>query len=708
MTWLKRILLCVFLLLVLMPAAGWFFFPWYAQSLVDRGLEGKPFRIELSGLGLPGFSGVGFRSMKVLFTTPKDGCSDASTYTLSLTNGLLSWHFVNRDTTVTRLQLPKVFNAAFTLDADSINVKPDPEAFNFGDSKPRITASIDVSRKNGFTFFFIPIAAVYNINGATVTREKLRLEDVNFKVKLSAADHWQQGMDTLRVAKLFSDGNPSPVSNFKALFGSKRDPLKPCTLTLTGCSVDLYHWKASTQRIEYDLKEKQSRFTLNLAEIPLAELPGFNRGGSKTPLATGRVSGFIPIEFQDSTVLVRNALVLAGKGTSVIFYTKENKPLLSLDLGVGEVLKNLNARVTLNSRNNKLSGLAMSNLSATLLGGTITSTPVSFNPAANNTLLTLKLNNIKVLDRVRLHGDFKGSLKGAVSGTIPLTIAKSGFAIRNAHLQSPGGGTITIAPPSKRQSASERIFGPQKPDADYTFSEPDLVFSRLLNGSTTITFTLKNLLRKTEGGEMPLLSPRGTLSLWQNRLNPDMATLSDFSAEFFGGTVALKHVDYDMRKKEGETELQLDNIPLQKLLDLQGTKKVYATGTVKGTIPVKMKNDVFEIKDGGMNAEQSGQIIYATTPEERAAANQGLRTTYEALSNFLYVQLISSINMAPDGKSAITIQLKGTNPDFQNGRPIELNLNVEQNMLDLMRSLSISSNVEQIISEKALQMQKKK
>jgi hypothetical protein len=63
--------------------------------------------------------------------------------------------------------------------------------------------------------------------------------------------------------------------------------------------------------------------------------------------------------------------------------------------------------------------------------------------------------------------------------------------------------------------------------------------------------------------------------------------------------------------------------------------------------------------------------------------------------------------MAPDGKSAITIQLKGTNPDFQSGRSIELNLNVEQNLLDLMRSLSISSNVEQIITEKALKMQKK-
>jgi hypothetical protein len=146
---------------------------------------------------------------------------------------------------------------------------------------------------------------------------------------------------------------------------------------------------------------------------------------------------------------------------------------------------------------------------------------------------------------------------------------------------------------------------------------------------------------------------------------------------------------------------------LQKLLDLQGAKKIYATGNAGGNIPVKMNGNLFEITKGGMNAEQSGQIIYATTPEERAAANQGLRTTYEALSNFLYVELLSTINMAKDGKSTITIQLKGTNPDFQGGRAIELNLNVEQNLLDLMRSISISSNIEQIITEKALQKHKK-
>ncbi len=697
----------VLLLLAFIPATAWFFFPWYAELLIGRALEGKPFRIEFSGLGRPGFSGVGFHSMKAVFTTPPDGCSDAATYTLSLTNGLLSWDFKNRDISAVPSLIPKVFDATFIVEADSINVKQDPEAFNFGDRKPRICAVIEVSRKKGLNLKLKPLSAFYNIQGATVTREKLRLEDVNFKVRLAAAEHWQQRIDTLRVAKLFSDGNQLSVRNFRALFGSKRDPQKPCTLLLTHCSVNLFNWKASAQRIEYDIKEKRSRCNLSLAEIPFAELPGLNGGGSKTPFATGRISSFIPVEFQDSTVLVRNAFVIADKGTKIIFYTKEKQALLSFDLGGRELLNNLNARITLKNRNNKFSGLAMNDLSSAMLGGTISSTPILFSPSSQVTTFTLKLKNIKALDRVRLHGDFKGSLKGPVSGTIPLSIGKTGFSIRNAHVQSSGGGTVTIAPPSKQQSTSERIFGSQKQNAEYSIQEPDLLLNRSFSGSTSLRFALKNMVRKNDGGEMQLISPKGTISLWHNSKNPDLASLSDFSADIFGGSVTLHHLEYDMKTKEGETELQLNNIPLQKLLDLQGTKKLYATGSVKGSIPVKMKNNVFAISDGGMQAEQSGQIIYATTPEERAAANQGLRTTYEALSNFLYMQLVSSIDMAPDGKSAITIKLKGSNPDFQGGRPIELNLNVEQNLLDLMRTLSISSNVDQIITEKALKMHKK-
>jgi len=700
-------LFAILLLLALLPTAAWFFFPWYLQSLIDRALADKPFRLEVSGVGLPDFSGVKFRSMRLLFATPPDGCSDAAAYTLLLTDGVLSWHVENPKTPASGSLVPQAFNAAITFNADSLTLKPKSGAFVVVDRKPAITLGVAISRLNGLALSVKPLSAGYFIDQATVTSGKLQLEGVSFNVRLSAAEKWQQPRDSVHIAKLFSDGKEMPVRNFKALFGSGRDPLNPCTLMLTDCSVDLFGWKATTEQIAFDLKEKSSRFTLSMEDIELAKLPGFGGGGLNTPFAAGRVSGVIPVDFRDSMLIVRNARVVAGKGTSLLFYTRERIPSLSFDMGGGEVMKNLDARVVLNSRNEKFSGLSMSDLSATLFGGRVTSTPVNFEPSTNAIGLTLKFEKVNALERVRLHGDFRGSLKGEVNGTLPLSISKRGFSIRNAQMQSSGRGQLTFAPMVTQSSAESSVFGRERADADYTFSKPELLINRSFDGATTIDFSLKNLLRRTDGGELQLLSPKGKLMLLHDRKNLDMASLSNFSAEIFGGRIAFGHIDYDMAKKSGETVLQLNNIPLQKLLELQGTSKLYATGNVMGSIPVKISGELFEIMNGGVNAEQSGQIIYATTPEERAAANQGLRVTYEALSNFLYAELLSTITMARDGKSTITIQLKGKNPEFQGGRAVELNLKVEQNLLDLMRSLSLASNIEQSISKKALQRQKK-
>ncbi len=709
---LLRTLFAALLLLALLPAAAWLFFPWYARSLLDFALKDKPFRIEVSGIDLPTTSGIGFHSLKAIITTQPDCCnSEAVTYTLSLTNGFISWRLTTPNQWETDGFQSWLVGATFLLKADSLTINPKPEQFIFSDRNPRINLDIVVSSNKNSAISIKPLSASYTINGATVQHEKIGVEGISYNIRLSDAGHWQQPLDTLRVEKLVSNGNLLPVHHFKALFGSKRDPLKPCTLTLSDCSVELFQWKASTEHLEYDQKKKLSRFTINLAEIPLNKLPGFNLGGKKTPFATGQVRSSLPIEFKDSTLLVRNAMIVAKKGSKIILYTKEHNPFFSIDIGVikgkDELLKNLNATITLNNKNNKFSGLTLSDLSATLLGGKISSTPVSVDQSTKISPFTLALSNIKILDRISLQGDFKGSLQGEVSGIVPLAVTNKSVSIQNASLQSSGKGHVTIAPPSKQQHTSERIFGPEKPDADYTFSEPNLLLNRTIDGYTTINFKLKHLQRKTSGGELALLSPEGRLSLRQNRLKPDLVSLSNFTTGFLDGTVAIKNMNFDLSRNEGETTLLLNNIPLQKMLDLQGTKKIYATGTLRGSIPVKIKNEMFEIMDGAMNAEQSGQIIYATTPEERAAANQGLRTTYEALSNFLYVQLASSISMTPDGRSVITIHLNGSNPDFQSGRPVELNLNVQQNLLDLLRTLSISSNIDQIISEKSLQMQKK-
>ncbi len=708
MKWLLRFLMAGIVFFVLFCAAAWLSFPWYAQPLIDRALDGKTLKIKLAGIGVPGLSGCSFQSLQTVITTPPDDCNEAATsYTLALNNGELAWRFTNHSTNTQTNLAPGFSELILTLKADALTLIPEPRQFTFGDRDARIKATLAIGVTEGFNISIKPLSVTYLVDGAVATREKLRLEGIRYNVRLSKATQWQQPLDTLHIARLSSDGQPAPVGNFTALFGSKRDPLDPCTLTLRGCSIELFQWMASTERIDYNLKAKRTSFTLNLAKIPLNALPGLSQGKSIIPFATGRISGSIPIEFQDSTITVRNAMVVAESGTTVTFCDKQQKPLFSLDMaaikGGNELLKNLNATVTFNSNNSnekKLSALALRDLSATLFGGKISSTPITYDPKTKSAFFTIRLNDIKLLDRLKLLGEYKGSLRGEIGGTIPLALTGNRFAIQNGTLQSEGSGNITITPPAQQQSSDERILRQEQPQNSYSFSGPQLQFSRSSDGKTELNFQLKRLEQKNAGGELALNSLKGKLLLWNNNLHPNLISLSDFSSGLLDGTIALEHIDYDMVKKEGETTLYINHIPLQKLLDMQGSKKMYATGTIKGDIPIKIQNNAFAIHDGTITSEQNGQIIYATSLEERTAANPAMRITYEVLSNLLYAQLLSSINMTPDGKSLMTIQLKGTNPDFQRGRPVELNLSVQQNLSDLLRSLSVSSNVEQIISDK--------
>ncbi|TLU84350.1 MAG: hypothetical protein FDX21_06780 [Chlorobium sp.] len=710
---LLRILVSVFLFVVIiLPTGAWFFFPWYAQSLLDKALEGKPIRIEISDICQPDFSGIRFGSVRVVFITPPDGCNpEATSYTILLTNAFVSFRSGGDEKKEFWRLAQNPLTATILLVSDSLKIIPSSQQFTFNDENPLISFDINILAQKNLSLSLKPVSVKYRINNAAVIKENLGFDGISYNIKMSTAENWKQPLDTIRVARFSNDRKPLPVSNFTALFGSERDLINPCTLTLKHCSIELFQQKASADRIDYNLKTRQSRFILNFAEIPLNKFPGLSFGSSNKPFAKGQISGSIPVVFQDSSIIVRHAIVVGQKGSKIFSYTKENKPLLSLDLGLtkggGDFLKNLNGTITIHKRNNQFAGVTVGDISANLCDGKITSTPVNADAEMKLKPFTVKLSNINIFDRLRLLGDFKGSLHGEINGTIPVSITKTSFITQNAQLHSTGGGTISIAPPSIKQTTSERLLGPERSEASYSFSEPSFILSREENGRTTINFRLKHLQKKTQGGEMTLLSPSGNLSLGNNHLNPNLISLYNFSTGFLDGNVAISQMNYDIAKYEGETTLQLNNIPLQKILDLQGTKKIFATGTIKGDIPIKLNKERFEILDGGMKAEQSGQIIYATTPEERAAANQGLRTTYEALSNFLYVQLISSISMAPDGQSTIAIHLKGTNPEFQGGRPIELNLNIQQNLLDLMRALSISSNVEQIISDKSLQLQKK-
>ncbi len=710
MKWVLRIFLAALFLLVVVAAIAWYAFPQYAQFLIDRAVQGKNIGIQLVDPGLPSFSGIPFGRLEAVLETPPDSCSATpASYTFVAHNGFLSWKQAEADDPAKNGLIPKIFRLELALTADSLTLTEKTANLAFSDSEPRMTGKLEILRKNGAGFGLLPESIRYDIENGALAVNQFRLDGISYRIDIDREGNWLQKPAPLGVASLRSGSEPVPLSNFEAWFSPEKNPENPCGLTLTDCSVGLFDLRAETPKIEYNPLEQKTRFTLLLESLPLEQLPGF-QSDPQRPFATGQLSGSIPVEFSDMVLDIRRATIRADGKTQLLYYSPEGKPWLSVKAtkgdAVSDIFRNLDATVLLKSEGDTLPGVALKSLSAEFLGGSLRSGPSVFDPAKGQHSFVFKLANVRLPEHIRLYGDFKGSLKGAVSGTLPLSIRDGSFSITNARLSSKGSGSVTHSPPRQKKSAEDTIFGEAATDVTYLYSEPDLEISRSFDGTTEIDFTLGKLIRKTAGGKVELLNPQGKLDLWRDKNNPALVTLSGFSARLMGGSIAINSVDYDMGTQTAETELVLDNIPLQELLNLQGMKKIYATGTLEGKIPVVMKNGLFAISAGNMNASTTGKIVYATTPEERAAANESMRITYEALSDFFYSELLSSITMTPDGESLIRLQLKGSNPSFQDGRPVHLNINLEQNLLDLLRSLTIATNIEQAISEKALQKMK--
>lgn len=692
MKWILRIFAALALLVALVLAGAWISFPWYAPALVERLTTGQNVAVELNNIHRPGFSGIGFGQLKAAVTVKPDSCTaTVVTYNASILNGRLSWHRIRGSATPAwRIE----------LDADSVAVRQLPSGIRFRQANPQLQARLDVTKSGALLPSVSPDSIAVPIRKGIVEAGQLRLNDISYAVLLTRSHDWVQQPALLKAGSLLSGSTTTPVSNLQATFGLQKNPMKPCTLIFTDCSLQLSGIKASAPNVAFSLRDKHTAFELKLANVPLEQISS----KSKQAVITGQISGTIPVEYLDSTIRINNGKINAAKGTELVFKTEKTSVTFDAGRHPGgpPLIGKLNAKVRLNTASGSLSAITLDSLSAQWLGGTLRSTPVSYDLKTGTASGTITLGNVSLLNRLGLKGEFSGRMSGRISGTIPFRLNRSGVAITNARLTAKGSSTIRQTLPIQRSSDDELLSKATSSEVEWTFSDPAVTLNRKAAGKMTMNIKLKSLKRKTGSGELLLSSPKGTLTMFAQPDRPSLVSLSGFSAGLLDGTVSINRMDYDLDTKHTETRVQLSGIPIQSLLDLQGASKLSATGTIRAEIPLLLDNDAFSIPEGSMDAETKGRIIYSTTPEERAAAGAGMRLTYEALDNFFYSKLLSTITMKPNGDSVISIKLKGRNPNFQNNRPVNLNLTIQQNLLDLFKSLTLSSDIEQAITEKVL------
>lgn len=182
-----------------------------------------------------------------------------------------------------------------------------------------------------------------------------------------------------------------------------------------------------------------------------------------------------------------------------------------------------------------------------------------------------------------------------------------------------------------------------------------------------------------------------------------LLSVDNFEATLFNGKVSSDTLRYDWTAPSNQLELNIKRLDLSRMLDLAAYDSVQATGFISGTLPLALTGNTPSIGRGELHVEAPGGAIHYSALGG-AGSNAAIDFVNQALSNYQYDVMDTSVNYQPSGELDLSVRLQGLNPDMNNGQRINLNLNINDNIPTLLQSLQSGRSIADAL-ERAIQSQ---
>lgn len=173
------------------------------------------------------------------------------------------------------------------------------------------------------------------------------------------------------------------------------------------------------------------------------------------------------------------------------------------------------------------------------------------------------------------------------------------------------------------------------------------------------------------------------------------AELYNFSANLLGGRVEVTPFSSALHTPRFSAQVKLHELSLKQILQLEQQPELQGSGKLSGVLPVQVSAEGGSVMQGHIASQAGGHIAYQPSEEIKAVSksNAGLDMALQALSNFQYDTLDITADYAPNGDMLLKTRLQGANPDWNNGRPVNLSINIEENLIQLMKTLQITDKL---------------
>jgi hypothetical protein len=190
----------------------------------------------------------------------------------------------------------------------------------------------------------------------------------------------------------------------------------------------------------------------------------------------------------------------------------------------------------------------------------------------------------------------------------------------------------------------------------------------------------------------------------RGRVTADIASLAadveSVSMTVLGGTAIVDPFRYEHTAEINRLMLRASEIQLPLMVGLADLDAVEISGSVSGDIPVTLRNRKVIIDKGLLENDPPGGVIRYGAETGVTDDQSQLGIVTRSLRNFEYDVLTSEVNYTDSGDLQLQMRLTGINPDVDPNQPIVLNLGIENNVPQMLRSLQATRSIEDVLEKR--------
>lgn len=135
-------------------------------------------------------------------------------------------------------------------------------------------------------------------------------------------------------------------------------------------------------------------------------------------------------------------------------------------------------------------------------------------------------------------------------------------------------------------------------------------------------------------------------------------------------------------------------IDLDSIAALYNSEALKAQGQLSGSLPLTLCTDGVTIEKALLRRAGSREMFLRYNPAVPPFTMQGLDVALKALQDYRVESLQAIVSLDREGDLVVNFSAAGRNPTLNKGQPINVNLNVEENVPALLKSLSVARAVE--------------